>query len=136
MRLVLFETAAARSAVCMTSVLHVLQEPAIWPLPCVRSGFAGVILYQEQIVPLLSGPVDSDSVDSGADDPQGRFVLVCEAPFGLVGIPAERIERITSVGEIDNHEVSGQGCPVETIKINGLDYCLYNLNHLLETAAA
>lgn len=128
MRLVLFEMAGARSALCMDQVLQVLQEPRIWPLPCLRAGFAGVFLHQGQIVPLLAA--------TGGTAPQGQFVLICEAPFGLVGLPAEKIERITSAGELDDTLYPGPSGLDEMVEINGRSYCRYDLDQLLETATA
>jgi len=129
MRLALFETSGEQCAVELDKVLHVLTAPEIFRLPLLKNIFTGGFLYQGQVVPLLS----ASAVEAAQGDimTQAGFVLVCEAEFGLLGVPADKIIRIT------RSEESGQGEAVgdlhgESYEINGCTYRQLDLNAVLD----
>jgi hypothetical protein len=130
MRLALFETSAVYSSVPLDKVLHVLTEPNVFVLPLLRSCFAGGLIYQGQLVPLLRGR--KSEVEGGAVDPLPAFVLVCEAEFGLIGVPADRIIRITKNEEVDSATHSGFNTHQETCQINNCEYRFLDLNRVVE----
>jgi len=93
MRLALFEISTVSCSVPLDKVLHVLTEPDVFVLPLLRDCFSGGLIYQRQLVPLLKGR-KPEAEEEVVDSPPA-FVLVCEAEFGLIGVPADRIIRIT-----------------------------------------
>ena len=128
MRLVLFETLKAPCAIALDKVLHVMTVPHVFKLPLLRSCFVGGLVYQGQVVPLLA----DQSPAKGDVNQQPAFALVCEAEYGLVAVPADRIVRITKTGEISSEIMSGCGSQDETCEIGGRDYRLLDLNRVME----
>ena len=130
MRLALFEISKSSYYVSLDKVLHVLTGPHIFKLPLLRGCFAGGLIYQGQVVPLLTGgPLDENEDNVNV---QPGFVLVCEAEFGLIGVPADKIVRITKIDEIDSEDIAGSASQYETCKIDGCDYHLLDLNRIVE----
>lgn len=129
MRWALFEKSGVTIAVALEKVLHVLTAPPVFAMPLLKPVFAGGFVYQGQVVPLLREKPGTDSIDTGQD---AAFVLVCEAEFGLLGIPADRIIRITkSAGQTpgeDTARMSGN----EENDINNCEYRQLDLNQVLE----
>lgn len=124
MRLALFEISAVSCSVPLDKVLHVLTEPKVFVLPLLRGCFSGGLIYQGQLVPLLKGrKAEGDVVD-----PLPAFVLVCEAEFGLIGVPADRIIRITKNEEVDSGVISG----LDSCQINNCEYRFLDLNRVVE----
>lgn len=130
MRLILFEVSGTLSSLLLDKVLHVLNGPGVFELPLMRRCFAGGVLYQGQFVPLLEGGCSETPEDEAGQRP--ACVLVCEAEFGLIGVPADRILRITKTGEIDSEVVSGCGSQHQTFEINRCEYRLLDLNLVVE----
>lgn len=128
MRLTLFETLGVARSVALDKVLHVLTSPRVFRLPLLRRSFSGGVAYQGQIVPLLAEKNCGDL----RKNRQPAFVLVCEAEYGLVAIPADRIVRITKNEEMRPEIISGSDSQSETCKISGRDYRLLDLNRVLE----
>ncbi len=91
--------------------------------------FRGLI-YQRQLVHLLKGR--KPEAEGGVADPLPAFVLVCEAEFGLIGVPADRIIRITKNEEIDFDAVSGLDSHQDTCQINNCEYRFLDLNRVVE----
>jgi hypothetical protein len=60
------------------------------------------------------------------------FVLICEAEFGLVAVPADRIVRITKTGEASYKTLSGCDSHDGTCEIGGRDYRFLDLNRVME----
>ena len=130
MRLALFETLEVPCSIALDKVLHVLTAPKLFRLPLLRSSFAGGIIYQGQVVPLLAG--EAPERQDGKINQQPAFALVCEAEYGLVAVPADRIVRITKSGEICSTTISGCDPQSEMCEIGGRDYRLLDLNRVLE----
>lgn len=130
MRMALFETLEVPCSVPLERVLHVLTTPQVFSLPLLRRSFAGGVLYQGQIVPLLADHVVEKRATVSVLPP--AFALVCEANFGLVAVPANRIVRITGSGEKSPEIISGNDSQNEVCEIGGRDYRLLDLNRLLE----
>ena len=130
MRMALFETLEVSCSVSLERVLHVLTTPQVFNLPLLRRSFAGGVLYQGQIVPLLAGHVIGKRTAGSIQPP--AFALVCEADFGLVAVPADRIVRITGTGEISPEIITGNDSQDEVCEIGGRDYRLLDLNRVLE----
>ena len=130
MRLALFETSGVPCSLALDKVLHVLTAPHVFSLPLLRCCFAGGIVYQEQFVPLLTA--EPPETPGGRKNLQPAFVLVCEAEYGVVGVPADRIVRITKTGEVDAKVMSGCDSREETCEISGCNYRLLDLNRVLE----
>lgn len=129
MRQTLFESSGEPCSIPLDKVLHILTDPTVFKLPLLRPAFVGAFVFNEQVVPLLAGKSRRVNGGAGHDVP---FVLVCEAEFGLVGVPADRILKITSAAEIgsggvDQEIPSGQSC-----EINGRTYRQLELNDVLE----
>jgi len=99
-------------------------------LPLLRPSFAGAIVYQGQVIPLLTG----NSPEKGEEkvNRQPAFALICEAEYGLVAIPADRIVRITKAGEVSSKIMSGCDSRDETCEIDDRDYRLLDLNQVLD----
>jgi chemotaxis signal transduction protein len=130
MRLALFKISTVSCSVPLDKVLHVLTDPHVFSLPLLRHCFAGGLIYQEQFVPLLKG---GKTETRGADeDLQPVFVLVCEAEFGLIGVPADKIIRITKNGEVDSESIPGHVSQHKTCEINNCEYRLLDLNRVVE----
>lgn len=133
MRLALFESSGVLCSVPLDKVLHILTDPQIFSLPLLRPCFSGGILYQRQVLPLLAeGP---QAILGSAANRKHPFVLVCEAEYGLVGIPADRVLRITKAGEVDvgafpEHDPENEQC-----EINGRDCRLLDLNKVMDDSS-
>jgi len=81
-------------------------------------------------VPLLKGckpEAEGEVVDS-----LPAFVLVCEAEFGLIGVPADRIIRITKSEEVDFDAISGPDSHQDMCQINNCEYRFLDLNRVVE----
>ena len=130
MRLILFETLAVPCSIFLDKVLHILTSPQVFMLPLLRPSFAGAIVYQGQVIPLLTG----NSPEKGEEkiNRQPAFALICEAEYGLVAIPADRIVRITKAGEVSSKIMSGCDSRDETCEIDDRDYRLLDLNQVLD----
>ncbi len=130
MRLALFETLDVSCSIQLDKILHVLTAPKVFRLPLLRSCFSGGLVYQGQVVPLLvcKPPQKGDK----RNNHQPSFTLVCEAEFGLVAVPADKIVRITNEGEIGSETISGCNFQSETFEIDGRDYRLLDLNQVLD----
>jgi chemotaxis signal transduction protein len=130
MRLALFEVLETPCAVALDKVLHILTGPHVFRLPLLRSCFTGVFVYQGQVVPLLT------SKRSGAKNERINlhpgFVLVCEAEFGLLGVPAEKIVQITKTGEVDSGISSEGDSQDQVFGMGGRDFRLLDLNQIME----
>lgn len=129
MRRALFERSGVPCSIPLDKVLHILTAPAVFKLPLLRPAFVGAFVYDERVVPLLAG--ESRRVDGGAEQ-EVPFVLVCEAEFGLVGIPADKILKITRAGEIESGGADHGGSSGQSCEINGRDYRQLELNDVLE----
>jgi chemotaxis signal transduction protein len=130
MRLALFEISAVSCSVPLDKVLHVLTEPNVFVLPLLRGCFSGGLIYQGQLVPLLKG-VKPEAKGEVAD-PLPAFVLVCEAEFGLIGVPADRIIRITKNEEVDSDAMPRLDSHQDTYQINNCEYRFLDLNRVVE----
>lgn len=129
MRLTLFETLGAARSIALDKVLHILTTPQVFELPLLRRSFSGGVVYQGQIVPLLT---DKKLGERREKNRQPAFVLICEAEYGLVAVPADKIVRITKNEEIRPEIFSGSDSQSETCNISGHDYRLLDLNRVLE----
>jgi hypothetical protein len=65
-------------------------------------------------------------------DPLSAFVLVSEAEFGLIGVPADRIIRITKNEEVDSDAIFGLDSHQDTCQINNCEYRFLDLNRVVE----
>lgn len=130
MRLALFEISGVFCAVALEKVLHVLTGPQVFMLPLLRSSFAGALVYKEQVVPLLACEDSTEGL--GEKKTQPGFVLVCEAEFGLLGLPADRIVRITNVGEIDPQTLRETDSVDQCFAMDGCDFHLLDLNQVMD----
>ena len=129
MRLALFETLKVPCSIPLDKILHVLTAPQLFRLPLLRPCFVGGLVYQGQDVPLLaSKPPERGSKAIH----QPAFALVCEAEFGVVAVPADKIVCITKIGEISSMTMSECSSHGETCEIGGRDYRLLDLNRVLE----
>lgn len=130
MRLALFEISTVSCSVPLDKVRHVLTEPNVFLLPLLRGCFSGGLIYQGQLVPLLKGckpESEGEVVDS-----LPAFVLVCEAEFGLIGVPADRIIRITKSEEVDFDAISGPDSHQDMCQNNNCEYRFLDLNRVVE----
>jgi len=130
MRLILFETLAVPCSISLDKVLHVLTSPQLFMLPLLRSSFVGAIVYQGQVIPLLAG--NSPEKGEGEVNRQPAFAIICEAEYGLVAIPADRIVRITKAGEVSSRVMPGCDSRDEKFEIGNHDYRLLDLNQVLD----
>ncbi len=129
-RLALFEISSISCSIPLDKVLRVLTEPQLFKLPLLRDCFAGGLIFQEQFVPVLSCEnTNSQNLEKRL---QPIYVLVCEAEFGLVGIPADKIVKITKIGEIGSEVIPEADSQYDTCKIDGCDYHLLDLNLIVE----
>ena len=129
MSLALLETLEDPCSIELDKVLHVLTAPQLFRLPLLRPCFVGGLVYQGQVVPLLVSKL-SEREDKTIHSP--AFALVCEAEFGVVAVPAEKIVCITKAGEISSMTMSECSSHGETCEIGGRDYRLLDLNRVLE----
>lgn len=125
MRLALFELSTVPCSVPLDKVLHVLTAPTIFTLPLLRHCFAGGLVFQGELVPLLKGHKAEVGVDL-----HPAFVIVCEAEFGLIGVPADRILRITKNDEVDSDNLSEFDTQHETCEIHNCEYRFLDLNRV------
>ncbi len=87
-------------------------------------------IYQRQLVPLLKERIpETEEEFSG---PLPAFVLEGKAEFGLIGVSADRIIRITKNEEVDSKAVSGLDSHQETCQINNCEYRFLDLNCVVE----
>lgn len=136
MRLALFRNAGQDLAVSLDLVLKVLQEPPVFGLPLLRTCFGKVLVFEDQVVPLVRSFPGVPEHAAEAGPPQ--IVLVCEAEFGRIGIPAEKVERITAPGERLARlepEAQAAGGEEEIYHVSGQAYRLLNVNQLIEIPA-
>ena len=129
MRWGLFEKSGVSLAVALEKVLHVLTAPQVVCLPLLKPVFSGGIVYQGQVVPLLSDAV-GDSPPGTLED--AAFVVVCEAEFGLVGIPADRIVEITKSDKVNAGEGATRSSGSENNINISCDYRQLDLNAILD----
>jgi chemotaxis signal transduction protein len=130
MRLILFETLAVPCSISLDKVLHVLTSPQLFILPLLRPSFVGAVVYQGQVIPMLAG--NASEKGEGTVNRQPAFCLICEAEFGSVAIPADKIVRITEAGEVSSKIMSGCDSRDETCEIDDRDYRLLDLNQVLD----
>lgn len=130
MRLTLFEAAGIRWFLPLEIVRHILPQPKVFPLPLLRPCFSGVLLYGGQIVPLLLLPLEEGGAMLKAPD----FVLVCDTGIGPVGVPADRVERITTDGEIASDVVASIDSGCDMCEIGGWRCRPLSLNRVLEAS--
>ena len=90
----------------------------------------GGLIYQRQLVPLLKG--HKPEAEGGVADPLPAFILVCEAAFGLIGVPADRIIRITKNEEVDSDAMPRLDSHQDTCQINNCEYRFLDLNRVVE----
>ena len=69
-------------------------------------------------MPLLKGRMSE--VEGSLVAPLPAFILVCEGELGLMGVPADRIIRITKNDEVAPDFVVGLDSPQEKCQINNL----------------
>ena len=129
MRWALFEKSGVSLAVPLEKVLHVLTAPKVFELPLLKRVFVGGIVYQGQVVPLVGETVGAAS---SVNEETAAFVIICEAEFGLVGLPADRIIEITKTDKVtaggDATELSGS----HDNRNISCDYRQLDLNAILE----
>ena len=130
MRYALFATTTGHCAVALAKVLHVLPAPAIFRLPLMRAIFSGVIIHQDQLVPVLAPWTLDDATSAAAAN--CPLIMLCEAEFGRLGIPVKQIERITAVGELP--EPTGDQKQDRILEVSGVNYRLLDLNRLLDAS--
>ena len=133
MRLALFEISEVPCAIALEKILHIMTSPHVFSLPLLSPRFAGGLVYQGQVVPLLaSGHCETQD---GITNLAPAFTLVCEAEFGIVGIPADTIERITKIGEAGCEAISECNSQDEVYEISGREYRILDLNEIIEDPA-
>lgn len=130
MRLALFETSGESHSVALDKVIHVLTAPSVFRLPLLNRVFCGGFVYQGQVVPLLNN--SSPAIEQNDENLQASFVIVCEAEFGLVGVPADRIIRLTKPEEVSLGGGSVGNTHSESYEINGCNYRQMDLNAILD----
>ncbi len=130
MRLALFEISGMFFAVALDKVLHVLTGPHVFMLPLLRSCFAGVLVYKEQVVPLLACNLTTAGAEEKKTQPD--FVLVCEAELGLLALPADRMVRITNVGEVDPEALQEGISEGRLFAMDGCDFRMLDLNQVMD----
>ena len=134
MRLALFRSGGRSLAVPLEVVRKVLHEPPVFDLPLLRACFGKVLVFEGQLVPLVRG-----EPESGPRIEQPPIVLICDAEFGRVGIPADKVERITAPEEsatpIEAEAAAANGASEEMCRVSGQAYRLLNVNHLIEVPA-
>ena len=130
MRFALFSTTAGRCAVALDKVLHVLPAPTLFVLPLMRVIFSGVIIHQDQLVPVLAPWSLGEASPAVASNVP--LILLCEAEFGRLGIPVSQIERITADGELP--DPSGEQNQDGILEVSGVNYRLLDLNRLLDAS--
>ena len=130
MRLALFEISAVSCSVPLDKVLHVLTEPNVFVLLLPRGCFSGGADLPGTVAAMLHGR--KPEAEGEVADPLSAFVLVSEAEFGLVGVPADRIIRITKNKEVDSDAISGLDSYQDTCQINNCEYRFLDLNRVVE----
>lgn len=78
-------------------IRHILAEPEIFPLIRLRTGFAGVFLFGESVIPQLQ-PAAIPSMDA-FDTVAAPYTVICQSDYGEVGLPVDRAVRIVDVDE-------------------------------------
>lgn len=130
MRLALFEVSGISYSIFLDKVLHILTEPHVFRLPLLRACFSGMFIHHGKVVPLLA--CEPSEGGDGKVNSAPAFVLVCEAEFGLLGVPADRVVRITKIEEVDAEAMSGFDMHGGMCEISGSSYRLLDLNGIVE----
>ncbi|PLY03867.1 MAG: hypothetical protein C0623_00520 [Desulfuromonas sp.] len=73
-------------------IRHILQEPVAYPLVRLCRGLAGVFLFAEEIVPLISADILSDLGPYKAGT--NSFTIIYQSDYGVVGLPVESAVKI------------------------------------------
>ena len=78
-------------------IRHILQEPEVFPLAGLCRGLAGVFLFADDIVPMISADILSDIGPYRTG--KSSYTIVCQSEYGAVGLPAESSVRIVDESE-------------------------------------
>ena len=83
-------------------IRHILQEPEIYSLVSLCKGLSGVFMFDEEIVPMISGDILSDLGPYTAG--KNSYTIVYQSDYGVVGLPVESAVKIVDNidGEITN----------------------------------
>lgn len=92
-KVALFELDGNAFALPVEGIQHIIPVQKVFPLPLLRSGFGGVLLHQNEVVPLFElwrifGGQPPQSCSGG------RYTVVYRTGFGPVGLPADQVLRI------------------------------------------
>lgn len=130
MRLTLFEASGESCAIELDKVIHILTAPPVFKLPLLNRGFYGGFIHQGQVVPLLNR--SSALFENKDETMQVPFVMLCNAGFGSIGVPADKMVRITKAGEFSTGGDAMGRSRRESYEINGCRYRLLDLNMILD----
>lgn len=133
MRMALFEISGVSCSVALDKVLHVMTNPHMFSLPLLNPCFAGALTYQGKVVPVLAS--EHPEAQEAKMNMAPAFTIVCEAEFGMIGVPADKIVRITKTGEVSADAISGCDSQNELCEVSGHKYRMLDLNRMLEEPA-
>jgi len=77
-------------------IRHILADAKVFPLVCLRSGFAGVFLFDNEVVPQLQHEALAEEHATSGLLP---YMVICQSDFGEVGLPIDHAVRIVDAGD-------------------------------------
>jgi len=77
-------------------IRHILAEVKVFPLVCLRSGFCGVFLFDDDIIPLLQPTLLAADFDH---ERPLAYTLICQSDYGEIGLSIDQTVRIVDARE-------------------------------------
>ena len=113
-KVALFAYGEERFALFSNCILQILPPGALHPLPLMRRGFQGILVYRDEPVPLIA--LTEFFPDRQAfGSPPHQYTLICGTDSGMVGLPATRILQIVdrdqgALADVQEGEAESSPC--------------------------
>lgn len=125
MKMILLTLAGQKFSSSVEKIRHILAEPEIFPLVCLRRGICGIILYEGETIPVLDHQASGDI---------GKYLVVFQSDYGDVGLSVDSGMTIVdaedgSFESVVSEEIDALASQVFSFK--GVSYPLLDLNNIL-----
>lgn len=75
---------------------RIVQSPRVFQLPRVRSGFKGIFLIDDEVIPCIDLP-GLLGTGNHCTFRESQYTLVCTSDLGRMGLPVTRVLQIVDV---------------------------------------
>jgi len=117
-------------------IRQVLDFPMIFPLPQINSRFLGVLLFQDQPVPVLNPGWIWPEINGHRGTPS--LAVLLQGEMGDVGLPVDNISHIVDIdrGSWMEAEIEGENWAEKVFLFEENRYPLLNMDALLRHMAS